>query len=63
METVSKLIQDRKMFRSGQLIFTKRKSCLINLIPFYDERTDYAYKWRAEDFVYLDFNKDFDTLC
>ncbi|KAK4828521.1 hypothetical protein QYF61_026943 [Mycteria americana] len=63
LETISKLIQDRKQFGSGQHRFTKRKSCLINLIPFYDEMTDLVDKWRAEAFVYLDFSKDFDTLC
>lgn len=63
LETISKLIQDRKVFGSGQHRFTERKSCLINLITFYDEMTDLVYKWGAEDFICLDFNTDFDTLC
>lgn len=61
LETISKLMWDRKVFQSGQYKFTKMKSCLINLIPYCDEMTDLVDKWRAEDFIYLDFNKDFDT--
>ncbi|KAK4829153.1 LOW QUALITY PROTEIN: hypothetical protein QYF61_002368, partial [Mycteria americana] len=43
--------------------FTKGKSCLTNLITFYDEMTSLVDEGRAVDIVYLDFSEAFNTAC
>jgi len=54
-------VEEKKVIRSSQHGLTKRKSCLTNLIAFYDGRTVWVDEGRAVDVVYLHFSKAFDT--
>jgi len=49
-------------FRPSQHGFMKGRSCLTNLISFYDQVTHLVDYRKAVDVVYLDFNKVFDTV-
>jgi len=41
----------------------KGRSCLTNLISFYDRVTHLVDEGKAIDLVYLDFNKAFEVVC
>ncbi|GAB0204550.1 mitochondrial enolase superfamily member 1 [Grus japonensis] len=59
---INKHIEEEKVIGRGQHGFTKGKSCLTNLIAFYDGMTGWVDERRAVDVVYLDFSKAFDTV-
>ncbi|PKU44302.1 rna-directed dna polymerase from mobile element jockey-like [Limosa lapponica baueri] len=59
---ISKHMEEKKAIRSSQHRVTKGKSCLTNLIAFYDGMTGWIDMGRAVDVVYLDFSKAFDTI-
>lgn len=60
--TCSNYMKDKKVIGSNHPRFIKGKSCLINLIAFYNEITDLLDSGRLVDVVYLDFKKASDTL-
>jgi len=62
LEVIIKQVEEKKVIRSSQHGFTKGKSCLINLIAFYDGMTGWVDEGRAVDVVYLNFSKAFDTV-
>ncbi|GAB0207301.1 hypothetical protein GRJ2_003195700 [Grus japonensis] len=59
---INKHVEEKKVIGGGQHGFTKGKSCLTNLIAFYDGMTGWVDEGRAVDVVCLDFSKAFDTI-
>ena len=55
-------VRDNQGIRPSQHGFTKGRSCLTNLISFYDPVTRLVDEGKAVDVVYLDFSKAFDTV-
>ncbi|CAM5165610.1 unnamed protein product, partial [Eretmochelys imbricata] len=60
-ESILKHLEERKVIRNSQHGFTKGKSCLTNLIAFYDEITGSVDEGKAVDMLFLDFSKAFDS--
>jgi len=59
---IKQVVGEQKLMRSSQHGFSKGKSCLTNLIAFYDGMTGWVDEGRAVDVVYLNFSKAFDTV-
>jgi len=55
-------VKDNQEIRPSQRGFMKGRSCLTNLISFYDQVTRLVDEGKAKDVIYLDFNKAFDTV-
>ena len=55
-------IQDNQVIRPSQHGFMKGRSCLANLISFYNRASCLLDEGKAMDVVYLDFSKVFDTI-
>jgi len=54
-------VKDNQGIRPSQHGLVKGRSCLTNMISFYDQVTRLVDEGRAVDVVYLDFSKAFDT--
>ena len=55
-------VQDSQRIRPSQHGFMKGRSCLTNLISFYDQVTHLVDEGKAVDVIYLDFSKAFDIV-
>ncbi|NXM07615.1 PO22 protein, partial [Tyrannus savana] len=62
LRAITQHLQDGQGIRPSQHRFRKGRSCLTNLISFYDQVTHLVDKGKAVDVVYLDFSKAFDTV-
>ncbi|CAM5083603.1 unnamed protein product [Eretmochelys imbricata] len=61
-EPILKHLEERKVIRKSQHEFTKGKSCLTNLIAFYDMIIGSVNEVKAVNMLFLDFSKAFDTF-
>jgi len=61
LEVIVKQVEEKKVI-SSQHGFTKGKSCLINLVAFYNGMTGWVDEGRVVDVVYLEFRRAFDTV-
>ncbi|CAM4686112.1 unnamed protein product [Lepidochelys kempii] len=61
-ESILKHLEERNVIRNSQHGFTKGKSCLTNLIAFYEEITGSVDEGKTVDVLFLDFSKAFDTV-
>ncbi|KAK4821972.1 hypothetical protein QYF61_006171, partial [Mycteria americana] len=59
---IARHVEDNQGIKPSQHGFRKGRSCLTNLISFYDKVTRLVDKGKAVDVVYLDSSKAFDTI-
>ncbi|KAK4830600.1 hypothetical protein QYF61_012026 [Mycteria americana] len=62
LSAITRHVEDNQGIKPGQHGFRKGRSCLTNLISFYDKVTHLVDEGKAVDVVYLDFSKAFDMV-
>jgi len=62
LQSAQKNMDNKEVTGDSQHGFTKGKSCLTNLVSFYDGVTAFVDKGWATDIVYLDLCKAFNTV-
>ena len=62
LSAITRHVQDNQAIRPSQHGFMKGRSCLTNLISFYDKMTCLVDEGKAVAVVYLDFTKAFDAV-
>ncbi|KAK4830693.1 hypothetical protein QYF61_012862 [Mycteria americana] len=62
LSAITRHVEDNQGIKPSQHGFRKGRSCLTNLISFYDKVTHLVDEGKAVDVVYLDFSTAFDTI-
>ncbi|KAJ7404058.1 RNA-directed DNA polymerase from mobile element jockey-like protein [Pitangus sulphuratus] len=62
LSAIAQYLQDSQGIRHSQCAFRRARSCLNNLISFYDQVTFRMDEGKAVDIAYQDLRKAFDTL-
>uniref|UniRef100_A0A493T338 Reverse transcriptase domain-containing protein n=1 Tax=Anas platyrhynchos platyrhynchos TaxID=8840 RepID=A0A493T338_ANAPP len=62
LSVITQHLQGKQAIRPSQHRFMKGRSCLTNLISFYDKVMCLVDEGKAVDVIYLDFSKAFDTV-
>uniref|UniRef100_A0A8B9BSL0 Reverse transcriptase domain-containing protein n=1 Tax=Anser brachyrhynchus TaxID=132585 RepID=A0A8B9BSL0_9AVES len=62
LKVITRHLQGNQAIRPSQHGFMKGRSCLTNLISFYDKVTRLVDEGKAVDVIYLDFSKAFDNV-
>ncbi|KAK4816318.1 hypothetical protein QYF61_015002 [Mycteria americana] len=62
LNAITQHVEDNQGIKPSQHGFRKGRSCLTNLISFYDKVTHLMDEGQAVDVVYLDFSKAFDMV-